>query len=96
MLVLSRKQNQTIEIPEYGIEITLVSVGGNRAKIGIQAPREIAILRSECLDRDRDANPEGATTGTPYETTNVKKHERQTRVVRESGVSYDLAGSLGS
>jgi len=46
MLVLSRKETETIKIGD-DIEITLVRVSGDRVRVGIQAPNEMVILRGE-------------------------------------------------
>lgn len=46
MLVLSRKTGQRIRIGT-DIFITLISVKGGRARIGIDAPRNIAVVREE-------------------------------------------------
>jgi carbon storage regulator len=46
VLVLSRKKNETIVIDE-NIEVTIVSVHGDRVSLGIQAPRTIPVHRSE-------------------------------------------------
>lgn len=50
MLVLSRHVNETIVIPQYGIEICLVDIRNDKARIGIQAPREIDVHRREVWD----------------------------------------------
>jgi carbon storage regulator len=52
MLVLSRKPGESIYI-DGAIKVTIISTSGNRVKIGIDAPSEIPIVRSE-LSRDRD------------------------------------------
>jgi carbon storage regulator len=49
MLVLSRKKNESIVIDE-NIIITVVEVRGDKVRLGIQAPREIPIHRSEIHD----------------------------------------------
>jgi carbon storage regulator len=51
MLVLSRKRNEQIvlELPDQTIRIQVVSVEGNRVRIGIDAPRDIQIKREELL-----------------------------------------------
>ena len=46
MLVLSRKVEQQIQIGE-GIVITILQVKGNQVRIGIDAPRNVRVLRGE-------------------------------------------------
>tara|TARA_R110002072_G_scaffold238769_2_gene396364 strand:+ start:285896 stop:286177 length:282 start_codon:yes stop_codon:yes gene_type:complete len=48
MLVVTRSENETIHIGEL-IDITIVAVRGNKVRIGIDAPRLLAILRGEHL-----------------------------------------------
>jgi carbon storage regulator len=59
MLVLSRKANESITL-DCGVEITVVSVNGNRVKLGIKAPDSVHILRTELLPIASDGN--GAET----------------------------------
>lgn len=49
MLVLSRKEGEKLVIGE-DIVITVNRIAGNRVAIGIDAPREVSIVRGE-LDR---------------------------------------------
>ena len=51
MLVLSRKKGEKIVI-NGNIEITIISVG-QRVKVGIEAPKDIKIVRSELLEDKR-------------------------------------------
>ena len=53
MLVLSRKRNETIVIDE-NIEVTIVSVHGDRVRLGIQAPRTVPVHRIEVHRRIAD------------------------------------------
>ncbi|ECK2939692.1 TPA: carbon storage regulator CsrA [Campylobacter coli] len=55
MLILSRKENESIVIGE-GIEIKIVQIGKGYAKIGIDAPKSLMILRKELLTQIKDEN----------------------------------------
>ena len=46
MLVLTRKSNQSIMIGD-DIEVSVLSVAGEKVRIGIQAPRDIPVFRKE-------------------------------------------------
>ena len=46
MLILSRKQDQSILIGD-DIKITIVEFKNNTVKVGIDAPRDVTILREE-------------------------------------------------
>lgn len=46
MLVLSRKKNERIVIGE-NIVLTVVEVRGDRVRLGIEAPQDVPIHRSE-------------------------------------------------
>ncbi|MEM8666215.1 MAG: carbon storage regulator [Planctomycetota bacterium] len=47
MLVLSRKQGQTIEFPEQEIVVRVISVKRCRVQLGIEAPERITVHRGE-------------------------------------------------
>lgn len=49
MLILSRKKNEKIVIDE-NIEITIVEIRGDKVRVGIKAPREIPVHRSEVYE----------------------------------------------
>jgi carbon storage regulator len=61
MLVLSRKLGEKIHIAD-DIVITVVRIQGDKARIGIDAPRRVAVHREEVLERIRRANA-GAAAG---------------------------------
>ena len=50
MLILSRKNEQTIVI-DGRITITVLEVRGNVVRLGIDAPREVAVHRGEIHER---------------------------------------------
>jgi carbon storage regulator len=55
MLILTRKAEQGIVI-HNNIIVRVLSVDGDRVKIGIDAPRSIGVLREELCDAVRDEN----------------------------------------
>jgi carbon storage regulator len=57
MLVLSRKKNESIVIDER-IVITVVEVRGDKVRLGIEAPRDVPIHRSEVYEALRRAELE--------------------------------------
>lgn len=61
MLVLSRKVDQTIVIQD-NITIKILEINGDRVKIGIQAPRNVVILRQELQEEIRDENLRAASS----------------------------------
>ncbi|MEW6661705.1 MAG: carbon storage regulator CsrA [Bacillota bacterium] len=61
MLVLTRKVGETILIGD-NIRITVVAMEEDKVRIGIDAPRELAILRQELVDAVRRENQAAAAT----------------------------------
>lgn len=49
MLVLSRKKNESIVINDNVI-VTVIDVRGDKVRIGIDAPRDVAVHRQEVLE----------------------------------------------
>jgi carbon storage regulator CsrA len=72
MLVLTRKANQQIQIGD-GIVITILQVKGNTVRVGIDAPREVRVVRGELelknepADRAAHALEAHAKEGRPTE-----------------------------
>jgi carbon storage regulator len=79
MLVLSRKTKQQIQIGS-NITITILEVKGQTVRVGIQAPSEISVLRTELIEKvAREAARDAA------DATSQKR----------AGESRRLAGGLG-
>ena len=58
MLVLSRKLGQSIVV-DGSIEVTIVDVHGDQVKLGVTAPRSVAVFRKELLARNNPKLPDG-------------------------------------
>lgn len=58
MLVLSRKSTESIEIGD-SVVVTVLEIRGNKVRIGIDAPKEIRVLRTELRDQVSDPSGNG-------------------------------------
>ena len=73
MLVLSRKEGERLVIGDNVI-ITVTRISGNRITLGIEAPRDVRVMRGE-LERHDESNEQAASNdkrsyrslGTTYE-----------------------------
>lgn len=67
MLVLTRKSNQSIMIGD-DIEVSVLSVMGEKVRIGIQAPQKVPVFRKEIyleIHRETGAVTQVEADGTP-------------------------------
>jgi carbon storage regulator CsrA len=56
MLVLTRKQQETIQIGE-NITITIVRIKGNTVRVGIEAPPDVRVVRGEIAAEKEPPRP---------------------------------------
>ncbi len=64
MLVLSRKINQSIMVGD-NVRIVVVAVDRDQVKLGIEAPREVSVHRSEIYEEIQRANRSAAEAPAP-------------------------------
>ena len=62
MLVLTRKANQSIMIGDE-IEVSVLSVIGEKVRLGIQAPRHVPVFRKEVFLEIQAQNLAAAKSG---------------------------------
>ena len=62
MLVLTRKPGQSIMIGD-GVEVQVLSVAGEKVRLGITAPRDVSIFRNEVYERIENENSGGDDDG---------------------------------
>ncbi len=53
MLILTRRVGETLVIGD-DVRITLLSVNGNQARLGTEAPRDIPVHREEIYNKIKD------------------------------------------
>ena len=58
MLVVTRKLDESLIISD-NIEITVLEIGKDKVKIGVNAPKEVKVIRSELKDA-RQTNEQAA------------------------------------
>jgi len=69
MLVLTRKLNQSIMIGD-DIELTVLSVDGSKVRLGIQAPADVPVFRTEIyveIQRERGGAGHAQDVGSEVE-----------------------------
>jgi carbon storage regulator len=67
MLVLTRKSNQSIMIGD-DIEVSVLSIMGEKVRIGIQAPRDVPVFRKEVYLEIQQEQVGAPGPGSPRET----------------------------
>ena len=59
MLALSRKANESVVLGN-DIEITILEIKGDQVKVGVSAPKSVAIYRKELYMQIQQSNKEAA------------------------------------
>jgi len=55
MLILTRKQGESVAIGDE-IQVTVVEIQGKQVKLGVRAPREVAVHRQEIYEKIQQEN----------------------------------------
>jgi carbon storage regulator CsrA len=81
MLVLSRKAREQIQIGDE-VVVTILQVKGQSVRIGIEAPRNVRVLRSELpkFDSLDSESVDGDTSKVPTEKTKVRTTRGTSRI----------------
>jgi carbon storage regulator len=61
MLVLARKENQTVRIG-HDIQVVVLEIHGNTVRLGVTAPKSVSVDRDEVY---RQKNPDEDNPSTP-------------------------------
>jgi carbon storage regulator len=60
MLILTRRVGETLMIGD-DVTVTVLGVKGNQVRIGVNAPKDVAVHREEIYERIRKENDMGET-----------------------------------
>ena len=77
MLVLSRKEAERIRLGD-DIVITVVRIGGDKVRIGIEAPKDVLVLRDELEAFDKTPRSVPA----PWKETSVNSRQPAERLLK--------------
>ena len=58
MLILTRRVGETLNIGD-NIQVTVLGVRGSQVRIGVNAPKDVAVHREEIFERIQDADEQG-------------------------------------
>lgn len=58
MLILTRRVNETVMVGN-DVTITILGVKGNQVRIGVNAPKDVAVHRQEIYERIQNEGKEG-------------------------------------
>ena len=63
MLVLTRLKDEKIVLPDVGVTFTIVRIDAHSVRVGIEAPKDVKILRQEHMPKQQeeshaDSNPQ--------------------------------------
>lgn len=83
MLVLSRSANQSVVFPQLGITVQVNRVNGRVVSLGIDAPKDILVVRDEMLGSESHKNFEAAL-GSASESNQRKESEHLAPMDRPS------------
>ena len=66
MLILTRRVGETVMIGN-DVTVTVLGVKGNQVRIGVNAPKDVAVHREEIYERikrEEDGSPDAQASGT--------------------------------
>jgi carbon storage regulator CsrA len=97
MLVLSRRSNERIVFPSLGITAHMLKLSGSGARVGIEAPPEVTVLRDELCATSAVPGSTPARKGDPALANALSKITQAIHLARkqsQAGRSADADATL--
>lgn len=79
MLILTRRVGETLMVGD-DVTVTVLGVKGNQVRIGVNAPKEVAVHREEIYQRiqkERDHNEDSQQQGHHYTWEKIDDQEEE-------------------
>jgi carbon storage regulator len=70
MLILTRRVGETVMIGN-DVTVTVLGVKGNQVRVGVNAPRDVAVHREEIFERIKREEQDGGTNAHAGANTHV-------------------------
>ncbi|MDG2223754.1 MAG: carbon storage regulator [Rubripirellula sp.] len=98
MLVLSRKEGQTIELPELQVVVRVIAVQRSRVQVGIEAPQQITVHRGEVVRKmtDQGQSPEMSKESAKEAVSPSKKAARCPDEAEQASHDWNPNGGRGT
>lgn len=61
MLILTRRVGESLMIGD-NVNVTVLGIRGNQVRVGVDAPKDVAVHREEIYDRIQQEQPKTETT----------------------------------
>lgn len=74
MLILTRKVGETLMIGDE-VTVTVLGVKGNQVRLGVNAPKEVAVHREEIYERIRNEQESDSESSASDNENDVTAHE---------------------
>lgn len=80
MLILTRKEDQSVVFPNCGIVVHVLSVKGRTIKLGFEAPRDVEVLRGELMTEAAEAAVANSVNSTAANPLSEQVHDLKNRL----------------
>lgn len=70
MLILTRRVGEALVIGD-NISVSILGVKGSQVRIGVNAPKDVAVHREEIIDRIRSEKPESGSEDEQGDISNI-------------------------